>query len=434
MTKRTPRLLTVFAAALIVTGFQNAAAQDTGEIDTVFIDSATSFVSGIGVVPIHFFNDEPLDLIELTLKHVPTAVNIDSFSFAGGRVFDDVFSKEVLISADSTKVAIVAFTLSGPPIMPGTGLLGKLYYSYPQSITPQVIPITTTTWLDGPILHTNSFGAYDAASFVPVILPGYLDILAAPDTYDSVWVDEMEASPGEKVAIDVFGFNERNLAKLSVALYYGTADLTLDSVSFVGTRCAAAPSKTVQPQTSLFKVYSEVEFAPTSPLPPGTGTLMTLYFTIVAEATEGFIEIDSTTVGIVSNTRYWLTAADGGDYFQPFFRSGGIDVKTSTDVEDLTDPELLPTDYNLAQNYPNPFNPSTNIEFSLPESARVRIEVFNILGRKVRHLIDRELPAGTHRIEFDGRDARGHSLATGVYFYRLSTDSYTESKKMMLLK
>jgi flagellar hook assembly protein FlgD len=64
----------------------------------------------------------------------------------------------------------------------------------------------------------------------------------------------------------------------------------------------------------------------------------------------------------------------------------------------------------------------------------VTLEVFNILGREVRRIVDQDLPAGVHRVMFDGRSSSGNMLATGVYFYRLRTDAYVETKKMLLLK
>jgi hypothetical protein len=159
-----------------------------------------------------------------------------------------------------------------------------------------------------------------------------------------------------------------------------------------------------------------------------------LHFTVSPETPEGMIVIDSTTVGINYKTRFWLTAIDGSIDLIPLFYSGSIKVTTQTDVKDITEPGNLPTEYHLAQNYPNPFNPTTTIELSLPRSGHVEVEVFNILGRRVSRLIDRELPAGTHRIIFDGRGDDGSALATGVYFYRITSGDFRDSKKMLLVK
>ena len=94
----------------------------------------------------------------------------------------------------------------------------------------------------------------------------------------------------------------------------------------------------------------------------------------------------------------------------------------------------LPATVELSQNYPNPFNPTTTISFSLPEAGTVRIEVFNVLGQRVRTLLDGELAAGLHSVVWDGRADNGFAVSSGVYFYRLSTGDVRQSRKMLLLK
>jgi hypothetical protein len=89
----------------------------------------------------------------------------------------------------------------------------------------------------------------------------------------------------------------------------------------------------------------------------------------------------------------------------------------------------LPEEYSLAQNYPNPFNPATTIEFALPQSSFVNLEVFNALGEKVSSLVSEELSAGTYKYKWNAED-----LTSGIYFYRITTESFIESKKMILLK
>jgi hypothetical protein len=94
----------------------------------------------------------------------------------------------------------------------------------------------------------------------------------------------------------------------------------------------------------------------------------------------------------------------------------------------------LPRDYALHQNYPNPFNPETKISFDLPQDGRIRLLVYNILGRQVKLLLDDYLPAGTHTVAWDGTDDHGRSVASGVYLYRLEAEAASLSRKMMLLK
>ena len=94
----------------------------------------------------------------------------------------------------------------------------------------------------------------------------------------------------------------------------------------------------------------------------------------------------------------------------------------------------LPRQYSLSQNYPNPFNPSTTIEYALPSDSRVLITVLNVLGQNVSTLVDREQPAGRYRVVWEGQDASGVALATGVYFCCLRADGFFKTTKMVLLR
>jgi hypothetical protein len=96
--------------------------------------------------------------------------------------------------------------------------------------------------------------------------------------------------------------------------------------------------------------------------------------------------------------------------------------------------EFIPTDYALLQNFPNPFNPTTTIEYRLPVSSNVRLEVFNIIGQRIATLVDEFQTAGAWKIRWNGLDASGNSAATGLYLYRLTTGSTVLSKKMILMK
>lgn len=94
----------------------------------------------------------------------------------------------------------------------------------------------------------------------------------------------------------------------------------------------------------------------------------------------------------------------------------------------------FPDDYELSQNYPNPFNPETRISFQLPEANQVRLEVFDVLGRKIRVLIDQNLTAGVYDVRWDGKDQYGLVMASGVYVYRLQAGKYQQIRRMLLLK
>ncbi len=112
-------------------------------------------------------------------------------------------------------------------------------------------------------------------------------------------------------------------------------------------------------------------------------------------------------------------------------RQTGLYVLRSTvPLVGIEDPNSVPKDFILKQNYPNPFNPSTTIEFSIPKSSYVTLKIFDALGRQVAQLIDEYKQAGSYSRTFDAS-----RLASGVYYYRLSTDNgFSETKKMILTK
>lgn len=89
----------------------------------------------------------------------------------------------------------------------------------------------------------------------------------------------------------------------------------------------------------------------------------------------------------------------------------------------------LPTGYSLEQNYPNPFNPNTKIQFSVSKSQTVSLKVFDVLGNEVATLVNEELTPGTYQYNFDASD-----LSSGVYYYKLQAGSFTETKKMILMR
>jgi hypothetical protein len=139
---------------------------------------------------------------------------------------------------------------------------------------------------------------------------------------------------------------------------------------------------------------------------------------------ETWVELP-TTVDTISNTA--ATVGETNRFFALF---------SAPDLTDVGDEpsDQLPYDFELSQNYPNPFNPVTTIVYDLPQRSRVTIEIYNVLDQKVRTLVDREQPAGSYTISWDGTSSSGDAVATGVYLYRFQADEYVETKKMLLLK
>ncbi len=154
-----------------------------------------------------------------------------------------------------------------------------------------------------------------------------------------------------------------------------------------------------------------------------TGDLMTLTtagpFTISPGAT---VQVAFALVAGANETELLTSAAQAKTRFD-----------MATDANNNND-NILPNSYQLRQNYPNPFNPTTTIGFLLPSAANVRLEVYNVLGQRVKILLDEKQIAGVHEVEWDATDDSGSRVSSGIYFYRLQAGSYSDSKKMILLK
>ncbi len=107
----------------------------------------------------------------------------------------------------------------------------------------------------------------------------------------------------------------------------------------------------------------------------------------------------------------------------------GLPVVTS-----ISGSENISSGFELHQNYPNPFNPATTIRFSLARTELVQLEVFNILGQKIRTLVNTRMNAGVHEVVWDSNNEMGRPLGSGIYFYRLTAGEYVKTGKMILLK
>ncbi len=105
-----------------------------------------------------------------------------------------------------------------------------------------------------------------------------------------------------------------------------------------------------------------------------------------------------------------------------------------TDVAEAPDLESVPSDFHLFQNYPNPFNPSTVINYSVPQTAEVKLRIYNLLGQRIRTLFDGLKQAGVYTTQWDGRDDTGQQVAAGIYFLRLESEHLTLSRKMLLVR
>jgi hypothetical protein len=115
---------------------------------------------------------------------------------------------------------------------------------------------------------------------------------------------------------------------------------------------------------------------------------------------------------------------------QPMLDSIGF----TADLTSINENEIIPAEFILEGNYPNPFNPSTTIVFQLPANQKVQISIYNIMGEKIRELVNDELPAGKNNIFWNGKNDNNIVVTSGTYIYRLNIEDKIYSGKMLLLK
>jgi alpha-tubulin suppressor-like RCC1 family protein len=128
-----------------------------------------------------------------------------------------------------------------------------------------------------------------------------------------------------------------------------------------------------------------------------------------------------------SSYSYYITALyDEGESLP----SNTVEIK----VTEISEEAIIPILTLLHRNRPNPFNPDTTISFSLAGEGRVKIDIFNIRGQRIKSIADQQFPAGNHSVIWDGKDDNNKAVGSGLYFYRMQSEDYTAVRKMTLLK
>jgi hypothetical protein len=244
-------------------------------------------------------------------------------------------------------------------------------------------------WIESDIYDGNAFGVDFTPTSYPVIV-SHLRVLLN-DTTSVALVVQADAGgpPGDVIAGPFVVSADTNSGWASVIIPEGQRPVITSGSFFV-----------------------VLYWFPASPAMPGVGT---------------------DTTSVAPNRSVWYDNAFGWYYFDNgnfMFRAG---VQSPTGVTELAG-SSTPSSWELEPNYPNPFNPSTIISFSLPSQSYVQLRIHNILGQAVRDLYAGNLSEGHHSFSWDGRDAAGSPVNTGVYFYTLHTNSFTQTRKMLLLK
>jgi hypothetical protein len=161
--------------------------------------------------------------------------------------------------------------------------------------------------------------------------------------------------------------------------------------------------------------------------PIGLGEIKVITLAVTVPGTSGTFCVDS---GDAADDAYdWLF--DDEVTFDKICWT--VADSTTQDVKSHNSNQL-PKEFELGQNHPNPFNPFTVIEFALPTASQVTVDIYNVLGQKVKTLVNEEMSAGYYSATWDGSTDNGQSAASGIYFYKIEAGKFQNTKKLMLLK
>ena len=148
---------------------------------------------------------------------------------------------------------------------------------------------------------------------------------------------------------------------------------------------------------------------------------------------EGTTATFAPTNPLATNTLYTATITTGAKDLAGNAMASAYVWNLSADLKADVDAQS-PRVFALQPNYPNPFNPTTMILYQLPVSTPVRLEIYDVLGQKVRTLVAQVQPAGVYQVTWDSSNEGGRLVAAGVYFYRLQAGDFIQVRRLMLLK
>jgi hypothetical protein len=160
------------------------------------------------------------------------------------------------------------------------------------------------------------------------------------------------------------------------------------------------------------------------------------YFRVYRDDSPGFTPGTGNLVHSTAGTEWLNTESEGWKYHYKITAvdDAGNESAWTSGTATAVQASQAPAEFALLHNAPNPFNPSTTVYFDVPERALLELAVYDVQGRRVRTLARGSFDPGRRHVRWDGRDDRGNPVASGVYMYRLIAPSYTESKKMILLR
>jgi hypothetical protein len=388
--------------------------------DTVRVASVSASPGDTVEVAVSIRNTFAVTGITLPFKYSGTGVTLltgTATTRSGPSVFPIFANTEIDPVAQTGLFGFISF---GTGMAPGDGDVLLLKFAIAADAPDQVIVIDTTT-----LPPSNRLVLNDAMANVifPDFVAGSITVgTGSTGGNSSIWITDVAGDAGTQVQVEVFAQNSSPVDHLTLPLRLTSQAVKIVSADFSGTRSQSGdPIFTVQDDQHF---TLDVAWNGTA-LAAGAGPVARLILELAAQAPSQLVYVD--TAG-----DFGFRLAGGSQTVEvPAFTRGTVTLHTPTGVGD--DP-TRPWAFALLPNYPNPFNPSTCISYTLSTPGRVRLEVFNTLGRRVAALVDEYQSAGVHSVTWDGHDALGGPVPSGVYLYRLEAGEETALRKMTLMK
>jgi len=231
-----------------------------------------------------------------------------------------------------------------------------------------------------------------------------------------------------EIVVPLVVTNKANLTAMDIPLKFSEG-VTLKEVNFENVRTSYFDLKIAninnEDNTVIIGLLPQMSATAKPDLEAGTGPVANLVFT-VDDPTVKDIKLESFETQNPGHALMYVYHTWNNGVPEQYVEYPDFDP---IDVAMSTVAGGLPNQFALSQNYPNPFNPTTEIAFDLAKNGHVSLTVFNVLGQQVTTLVDRDMEAGSHTVQWDAS-----GVSSGVYFYRIQAGDFNSTKKMMLLK
>ena len=210
--------------------------------------------------------------------------------------------------------------------------------------------------------------------------------------------------------------------------------------------------ETVNTINNCIAVYPGLQDITVLPYNASGHTLVAVFSTLLTDTDSQILFEETASFSYDRGLGVWKKPSTGGQYRadggQVVFISGRpyrmepSELKFNVEyilsnflnISSVPQKENIPVKFSLEQNYPNPFNAQTIITYSLPQLSDIKLDIFDILGKHIKTLVNKKMPEGVHKNQWDGTNNKGVHTASGIYYVRLITNDYTETRKIIYLR